>query len=417
MPKKSKTSPELEAPFTIEPEILEALVPGPMSPASFNELFRQLKKALLERALNMESAGRRGCPEGGISPEGKAHRRTDACAMFPIGGDPSGPDVPQDGAGACGPRIVGQHERRITGFDGKIVSMYARGMTVREIQRHLLEFYAVEISPQFVRELTGAIEAEATEWRHRPLESLYPVVFFDGLRVKIQEGGLVHKKTVYWALGVLPDGTRDILGLWIAESEGAGFWLQVFNDLRNRGVADILIVIVDNLKGFPEAVNAAFPATIGQTCVVHLIRTSLGFVNWKDRKAVTAALRPVYAAPAEAAARNALAAFAESAWGQKYPSIAIAWQRAWDHIIPSFVLPPEIRHAIYAATITERLHKRLRKIIRTRGHFPKDEDAIQLLWLALRDITSPWRQAARVWKGVMNRLAVLYPDRFASTLR
>ena len=245
-------------------------------------------------------------------------------------------------------------------------------------------------------------------------ERLYPVVPFDCLRVKVRDEGVVRNKAIYLALGVLPERTRDVLGLWIEQTEGAKFWMKVVNDLKGRGVEDILIAVVDGLKGFPEAIGAVFPQTTVQTCIVHLIRNSLEFASWKDRKAVAAAFKAIYQAPSEAAAQAALGVFAEGPWGAKYASIPGLWRRAWEHVIPFFAFPPEVRRVIYTTNAIESLHMRLRKIIKTRGHFPSDEAALKLLWLALRNITADWGRAAKEWKAAMNQFAILYAERFTA---
>src|SRR5690606_29115002 len=244
---------------------------------------------------------------------------------------------------------------------------------------------------------------------------MYPVVFFDALRVKIRDDAVVRNKAVYLALGVLPDGTRDVLGIWIEQTEGAKFWLKVFNDLKTRGVADILIAVVDGLKGLAEAIEVAFPATTVQTCIVHLIRNSLDYATWKDRKAVAAALRPVYTAATVEAAQAALDEFAGGAWGAKYPTIVQSWKRAWEHVIPFFAFPPEVRRVVYTTNVIESLHMQLRKIIKTRGHFPSDEAATKLLWLALRNVMSKSVRSTREWKSAMNQFAILYGERFTSS--
>ncbi len=241
---------------------------------------------------------------------------------------------------------------------------------------------------------------------------MYPVVFFDALRVKIREDGVVRNKAVYLALGVLADGTRDILGIWIENTEGAKFWMKVFNDLKTRGVDDILIAVADGLKGFPEALEAVFPATTLQTCIVHLIRNSLDYASWKDRKALAAAIRPIYTAPTAEAAQAELDAFEAGPWGERFPTVAAAWRRAWSRVIPFFAFPPDVRRVIYTTNAIESVHARLRKIIKTRGHFPSDEAATKLIWLALRNITSEWSRATREWKAAMNQFAILYEDRF-----
>ena len=243
--------------------------------------------------------------------------------------------------------LIPKHERRFSGFDDKIVAMYARGMTMREIQGFLLESYGVEVSPEFISSVTDAVMKEVTAWQSRPLEVMYPVVFFDALRVKIKEDAVVRNKAIYLALGVLPDGSRDILGLWIEGTEGAKFWMKVFNDVKTRGCGDILIVVTDGLKGMPEALATVYPATTLQTCIVHLIRNSLDYATWKDRKLLAAALRPIYTAASAEAAEAALDAFERGMWGKKFPTVAAAWRRAWSHVIPFFAFPPQIRRVIY----------------------------------------------------------------------
>lgn len=255
--------------------------------------------------------------------------------------------------------------------------------------------------------------AEITGWQARPLEPMYPVVFFDALRVKIREDNVVRNKAVYLALGVLPDGSRDILGLWIETTEGAKFWMKVFNDLHTRGVSDILIAVTDGLKGMPEALAVTYPATTLQTCIVHLIRNSLDYASWKDRKALARALKPIYTAVHAEGAEAELAAFEAGPWGQKFPTVTASWRRAWSNVIPFFAFPPEVRRVIYTTNAIESVNARLRKIIKTRGHFPSDEAATKLIWLALRNITADWGRGIFSWKPAMNQFAILYQDRFA----
>lgn len=290
--------------------------------------------------------------------------------------------------------------------------MYARGMTMREIQGFLLESYAVEVSAEFISSVTEAVMAEVTAWQSRPLEPMYPVVFFDALRVKIKEDAVVRNKAIYLALGVQRDGCRDILGLWIEGAEGAKFWMKVFNDLKTRGVNDILIAVTDGLKGMPEALGAVFPATTLQTCIVHLIRNSLDYASWKDRKALAAALKPIYTAATAEAAQAELDAFEQGPWGQRFPTVVAAWRRAWSHVIPFFAFPPQIRRVIYTTNAIESIHAQLRKIIKSRGHFPSDDAATKLIWLALKNITADWGRASKGWKEAMNQFAILYDDRF-----
>jgi transposase-like protein len=321
-------------------------------------------------------------------------------------------EVPRDRDGSFEPQIIPKHARRFTGFDDKVIAMYARGMTVREIQGFLAEIYGTEVSPEFISQVTEEVTAEITAWQSRPLEPMYPVIFFDALRVKVRDDAVVRNKAVYLALGVLPDGTRDVLGMWIEQTEGAKFWLKVFNDLRTRGVNDILIAVVDGLKGLAEAIEVAFPQTTVQTCIVHLIRNSLDYASWKDRKAVAATLKPIYTAASTEAAHEALEAFEAGPWGRKYPTIAQSWRRAWEHVIPFFAFPPDVRRVIYTTNAIESLHMQLRKIIKTRGHFPSDEAAIKLMWLALRNILADKVRSAKEWKAAMNQFAVMYGERF-----
>jgi putative transposase len=324
--------------------------------------------------------------------------------------------VPRDRHGSFEPQLIGKHERRFTGFDDKIVAMYARGMTVREIQAFLVEMYAVEVSPDFISSVTDAVMAEVTAWQSRPLEAMYPVVFFDALRVKIRQDGVVRNRAVYLALGMLPDGTRDILGLWIEGTEGAKFWMKVFNDLKTRGCNDILIAVTDGLKGMGEALGVVYPATTLQTCIVHLIRNSLDYASWKDRKALAAAIKPIYTASSAEAAELELDAFAQGSWGQRFPTVVASWRRAWSNVIPFFAFPPEVRRVIYTTNAIESVNARLRKIIKTRGHFPSDEAATKLIWLALRNITADWGRATNHWKDAMNQFAILYDDRFTQAV-
>ncbi len=310
------------------------------------------------------------------------------------------------------PLLIPKHERRFTGFDDTIIALYARGMTMREIQGFLRETYGTDVSAEFISAVTEAVMAEVATWQARPLEPMYPVVFFDALRVKIKEDAVVRNKAIYLALGILPDGTRDILGLWIEGTEGAKFWMKVFNDLKTRGVSDILIAVTDGLKGMPEALAAVFPATTLQTCIVHLIRNSLEYASWKDRKLLAAAIRPIYTAANAEAALAELDAFEQGPWGQKFPTVVASWRRAWSHVIPFFAFPPEIRKVIYTTNAIESVNARLRKIIKSRGHFPSDDAAAKLIWLALRNITAEWSRAAHSWKEAMNQFAILYEDRF-----
>lgn len=412
MSRKPRTQPA--ALPVIPSELLESFGDGSMTAEAINAASLAFKKALIERALAGELNHHLGYPAGTAKPERMSNQRNGKGAKTVL--TQEGPiriDVPRDREGSFAPLLIPKHERRFTGFDDKIVAMYARGMTVREIQGFLLEQYGTDVSPDFISSVTDEVMAEVTAWQARPLEPMYPVVFFDALRVKIREDAVVRNKAVYLALGVLPDGARDILGLWIEGTEGAKFWMKVFNDLKTRGVGDILIAVTDGLKGIPEALAAVFPATTLQTCIVHLIRNSLDYASWKDRKALAAAIRPIYTAVSAEAALAALDAFADGPWGQKFPTVCAAWRNAWDRVIPFFAFAPEIRKVIYTTNAIENVNSQLRKIIKTRGHFPTDEAASKLIWLALRNITAKWSRSAHDWKQAMNQFAILYADRFS----
>ncbi len=400
----------------IPQELIDQFITGPMTGEAVNAASLAFKKALIERAMGAELGYHLGCPAGAAKPDAAANQRNGKSAKTVLTGEgPLRIEVPRDRDASFEPILIPKHERRFTGFDEHIIAMYARGMTMREIRGFLLECYGTEVSAEFISSVTEAVMAEVTAWQARPLEPMYPVVFFDALRVKIKEDAVVRNKAIYLALGVLSDGTRDILGLWIEGTEGAKFWMKVFNDLKTRGVGDILIAVTDGLKGMPEALGAVFPATTLQTCIVHLIRNSLDYASWKERKALAAAIRPIYTAANAEAALAELDAFEQGPWGQKFPTVVAAWRRAWSHVIPFFAFPPQIRRVIYTTNAIESINARLRKIIKTRGHFPSDEAATKLIWLALRNITAEWGRAAKDWKEAMNQFAILYEDRFTKT--
>jgi putative transposase len=399
------------------PELLDELLRGYETPEDMlgpGGIFDQLKKALAERALGAElahhlaqeaatpaEAGRRRNHRNGSSPK-TVHTDTSSLNLA----------IPRDRAGTFAPQLVPKHRRRLPGFDEKVIGLYARGLTVREMQAHLRELYGVDVSPDLISTVTDAVLEEVAAWQQRPLAPLYPVIFFDALRVKIRDEGTVRNKAVYLALGVTPDGCKDVLGLWVKQTEGAKFWLRVMTELQARGVQDVLFAVVDGLKGFPEAINAIFPQATIQTCIVHLLRHSLNYVNWKERRQVVPALQAIYRAPSAAAAEQALAEFDAGPWGQKYPPIAQAWRRQWTQVVPFFAFPVAIRRILYTTNAIESLHMQLRKALKTRGHFPTDESALKLLYLVLRNVTKRWSRAPREWKAAMTQFAILYPDRF-----
>lgn len=414
MPSKAKKLDRTVAKLpSIPKELVDQFLTGPMNEASINAAGLAFKQALIEASLKAELSHHLGYKPGASKPEHLSNHRNGGTSKSVLTGDGKlRIETPRDRDGSFEPVLLPRHARRFTGFDDSIVALYARGLTVREIQGYLAEAYGAEVGHDLISTVTDGVLAEVTAWQSRPLETVYPVVFFDALRVKIREDNVVRNKAVYLALGVRRDGTREVLGLWIETTEGAKFWMKVFNDLKTRGVADILIAVTDGLTGMPSALEAVFPRTTLQTCIVHLIRNSLDYASWKDRKMLAKALRPIYAAASAEAAAVALDAFADGEWGQKFPTVVAAWRRAWAQVIPFFAFPPEIRRVIYTTNAIESVNAQVRKIIKTRGHFPTDDAASKLIWLALRNITAGWGAAAHHWKEAMNQFAILYDDRF-----
>lgn len=397
--------------MAIKKDILDQLLAGrdPKDVFAKDGLLDDLKKALAERALNAELDDHLE----GEAATGKPNRRN-GFSKKTVLTETSKLDlrIPRDREGSFDPKLIARYQRRFPGFDTKIISMYARGMTVREIQGHLMELYGLDVSPDLISTVTDAVMETVAEWQNRPLETSYPLVFFDAMRVKIRDEGLVRNKAVYLALGVQADGTKDILGIWIETTEGAKFWLRVMNELKNRGVEDILITVVDGLKGFPEAINAVFPQALVQTCIVHLIRHSLEFVSWKDRKPLVPAMREIYRAKNADAGLAALDAFEAGDWGKKYPAITGAWRRNWDRVIPFFAFPEAVRKIIYTTNAIEALNSSLRRAVKIRGHFPTDEAAMKLIFLVLRDVTKEWKMSAREWTEAKSQFAILFEERF-----
>lgn len=399
------------------PEILDQLLAGYSKPedlTSDDGIFKRLKKALIERALGAELSDHLGYEKGDPAGRGSGNSRNGTSGKTVLTEDGEVQiEVPRDRAGTFEPRLIAKGQTRFDGFDEKIISLYARGMTVREIQGHLAELYGADVSPDFISKVTDAVLDEVREWQSRPLDPVYPVVFFDALRVKIRDEGMVKNKAVYVALGLNPSGDKDVLGLWIEQTEGAKFWLKVINELKLRGVNDILIAVVDGLKGFPEAITTVFPQAMVQTCVVHLIRNSLSFVSWKDRKTILPSIKAIYCAENADTALQRLEEF-EAEWGKRYPAIGQAWRRSWQHVIPFFAFAPGIRKMIYTTNAVEALHRSLRKIIKTRGSFPNDEAAVKLLYLALKNAAVHWRRAVE-WTNAMGQFAIQFGERFPAS--
>jgi len=404
---------------TITPEVLDQLLANYEKPEDLtgeNGLFKQLKKALIERALGAELTEHLGYEKGDPAGRGSGNSRNGTSSKTILTEDGEIEiTVPRDRTGSFEPQLIAKGQTRFDGFDDKILSLYARGMTVREIQGHLAELYGTEVSPDLISRVTDAVLEEVREWQSRPLDAVYPIVFFDALRVKIRDEGLVKNKAVYVALAYNGDGEKDVLGLWIEQTEGAKFWLRVINELKARGVNDILIAVVDGLKGFPEAITSVYPQTLVQTCIVHLIRNSLAFVSWKDRKAILPSIKAIYRAESADAALLRLAEF-EAEWGKRYPAIGQIWRNAWEHVVPFFAFAPGIRKMIYTTNAVEALHRSLRKIIKTRGSFPTDEAALKLLYLAIRNAGVHWRRPIE-WTTAMGQFAIHFGARFPGTAR
>ena len=401
--------------MTLSKEVLDELLSGVERPEDLlgdKGLMKELKVRLMERMLGAELTEHLGY-EPGEDPAEQSNRRNGTSRKTVKGNDGALPiDVPRDRDGSFEPELIKKGQTRIDGMDDKIIGLYAAGLSIRDIRAHLEEVYGLKVSADLVSRVTDAVLEEVSDWQNRALEPMYPIVFLDALRVKIRdaESRQVKNKAVYVALGVTPAGEREVLGLWIAANEGAKFWLSVMNNLRNRGVEDILIAVVDGLKGFPDAINAAFPDTTVQTCIVHLVRHSLNFCGWKDRKTVAKDLKRIYQATNDTEAEKALADF-EAEWGQKYPSIAPSWRRAWQEVIPFFAFPPAVRKIIYTTNAIESLNRGIRKTTKTRGSFPTDDAATKLIYLAIRSFERTGR-AVREWVAARNQFAILYPERF-----
>ena len=376
-----------------------------------NGLLKQLTKMLVERALDAEMADHLGHGKNepvtnvsGNARNGKSKKTLKGeFGELPI-------EIPRDRQGSFEPQLIPKHQTRWSGFDDKILSLYARGMTVREIQSHLEEMYGTEVSPTLISSVTDAVIDEVKAWQSRPLDSTYPIVYLDCIHAKVRDSGVVKVKAVYLAIGIDMTGNKEVLGLWIAQTEGAKFWLQVVTELKNRGLQDIFIACVDGLKGFPEAIETIYPKTKVQLCIVHMVRHSLNYVSWKVRKEVAADLKTIYASGTVDQAIAALDTF-EERWGRDYPSIGQSWRRNWSRITPFFDYPPEIRKVIYTTNAIESVNMSLRKITKNRGSFPSDESLIKLFYLALRNISQKWSMPIRDWKAALNRFSIEFEDR------
>src|SRR5271157_209374 len=400
--------------MAIRTELIDELLKDYQKPEDLvgeNGLLKHLTRALVERALGAELTHHLGYEKH--SPEGKSsgnsrNGTSPKTLKSDLGDLPIG--VPRDRKGEFEPQLVRKGQRRFNGFDDKILSMYARGMTTRDIQAHLLELYKVEVSPELISSVTAEVMEEVKEWQNRTLEELYPIVYFDAIWIKIRDEGHVVNKAAYLAIGIRLDGFKDVLGIWLEKEEGAKFWLKVITELQNRGLKDMLIACVDGLKGFPEAIESVFPHTQVQLCIVHMIRNSLRYVSYKDRKAVVTDLKTVYQAQTEDEAKNALTAF-EQKWDSQYSFIGKTWRSNWTRICPFFAYPKEIRRAIYTTNAIESMNNGLRKVTKNRGAFPNDEAAVKLLYMAIRNLMKKWTMPIQNWGTALNQLSIIFEGR------
>jgi putative transposase len=403
----------------INQEVMDKLLADYQKPADIvgeNGLLKPLTKALIERAMEAELTTHLGYQKHDPAGYGSGNSRN-GVSKKKLKGEFGEIDmaVPRDRKASFEPQIVPKGETRFTGFDDKILSLYARGLTTREIQEHLQEMYHADVSPTLISNVTDAVIEEVRAWQARPLDAVYPIVYLDALMVKRRDNGVVEKRAVYVALGLTLEGHKEVLGLWTSASEGAKFWLQILTELKNRGVQDIFIACVDGLKGFPQAIQTVYPQATVQLGIVHLVRASLNYVSWQDRKRVANDLKAIYRAATVEQAAQQLDLF-RIGWDRKYPTIALLWQRHWEQITPFFAFPPEIRRVIYTTNAVESLHRSLRKIIKTRGSFPSEEAALKLLYLALRNVTKKWGQLPG-WKAALNPFALLWDTRLPERLR
>ncbi|MBC8193683.1 MAG: IS256 family transposase [FCB group bacterium] len=400
--------------MTKKDDLIDELLKGVKTPDDLfgkNGLLKQLTKSLVERSLEGELTDHLGYEKHspvGKSKDNSRNGHSPKTLKGDLGEIPI--EVPRDREGSFKPQMIKKHQTRFDGFDEKIISMYARGMTTRDIQAQLQEIYGVEVSPSLVSRVTDEVVEEVKEWQNRPLDPLYPIVFLDALRVKGRDEGHINNQAVYLAIGINMDGLKDVLGMWIAKTEGAKFWLGVLTELKNRGLNDIFIASVDGLKGFPDAIEAVYPDTEVQICVVHMVRHSLKYVSWKQRKEMAEDLKTIYTAGTAEEAETNLDIFAEK-WDATHPTVSRSWRNNWERLIPFFAYPKEIRKVIYTTNTIESLNRSLRKVTKNRGAFPSNEAVFKILYLALKNASKKWTMPIQHWKTAMNHFAVLFENR------
>lgn len=399
---------------SIDNELIDNLLKNYKKPEDLigeNGLLKQLTKQLLERAMAAEMTEHVGYDKHDVLGNNSGNSRNGKSAKTIKGtfGELA-LETPRDRNGTFEPQIIEKHQTRFTGFDKNILSLYSRGLSTREIQQHLEEIYGVEVTAGLISSVTDEVLDEVKTWQNRQLDEVYPIMYLDAIQFKVRDNGHVKNKAIYLAIGVNMEGYKEVLGLWIAQTEGAKFWLQVVTELKNRGVTDIFIACVDGLKGFPEAIESVFPQTEVQLCIVHLVRHSLNYVGWKQRKEVARDLKLIYTAATDTEAEQRLADFSLK-WDAKFPMIAKSWRANWTRVIPFFAHPPEIRKVIYTTNAIESLNMSLRKVTKARGSFPNDEAVSKLLYLALRNIAKKWTMPLHAWKDALNRFAIIYENR------
>jgi len=400
--------------MTIDNELIDNLLKGYKKPEDLigeNGLLKQLTKQLLERAMSAEMTAHVGYEKHDSTGNNTGNSRNGTSAKTIKGTFGAMPiEVPRDRNGTFEPQIIEKHQTRFMGFDENIISLYARGMSTREIQQNLQEIYHVDVSPALISNVTDEVIEEVKAWQNRQLNAVYPIVYLDAIHFKVRDSGHVRNKAVYLAIGVTMEGLKEVLGLWILQTEGAKFWLQVVTELKNRGVSDIFIACVDGLKGFAEAIESVFPKTVVQLCIVHLVRHSLNYVGWKERREVAMDLKTIYSSATDTEAEQKLTEFSAK-WDGKFPMISKSWRSNWDRVIPFFAHPMEIRRVIYTTNAIESLNMSLRKVTKARSSFPNDEALLKLLYLALRNIARRWTVPVPDWKSALNRFAILYENR------